>query len=136
MAFLSNCPQSIVRPALICVVCLSVQSATGVTCTMACMSRAGREPGFKKQNQDNCFAFEKYITNEQSLFGAFDGHGPNGRRCPPLHCSKKRLRENCLKTTLWRILLERALFDCCACGALPLSGADLSVGESWPSRMV
>ena len=45
---------------------------------MACMSRAGREPGFKKQNQDNCFAFEKYITNEQSLFGAFDGHGPNG----------------------------------------------------------
>ncbi|KAL3144415.1 hypothetical protein ABBQ32_004163 [Trebouxia sp. C0010 RCD-2024] len=56
----------------------NVQSATGVTCTMACMSRAGREPGFKKQNQDNCFAFEKYITNEQSLFGAFDGHGPNG----------------------------------------------------------
>ena len=55
-----------------------LQSATGVTCTMACMSRAGREPGFKKQNQDNCFAFEKYITNEQSLFGAFDGHGPNG----------------------------------------------------------
>lgn len=58
--------------------CAAVQSATGVTCTMACMSRAGREPGFKKQNQDNCFAFEKYITNEQSLFGAFDGHGPNG----------------------------------------------------------
>lgn len=56
-----------------------LQSAQGVTCTMACMSRAGREPGFKKQNQDNCFAFEKYITNEQSLFGAFDGHGPNGR---------------------------------------------------------
>lgn len=53
---------------------------------MACMSRAGREPGFKKQNQDNCFAFEKYITNEQSLFGAFDGHGPNGM--PPLNlCS-------------------------------------------------
>jgi serine/threonine protein phosphatase PrpC len=42
------------------------------------MSRAGREPGFKKQNQDNCFAFEKYITANQSLFGAFDGHGPNG----------------------------------------------------------
>ena len=66
--------------------CLSMQSATGVTCTMACMSRAGREPGFKKQNQDNCFAFEKYITNEQSLFGAFDGHGPNGRPCPSPHC--------------------------------------------------
>ena len=45
---------------------------------MACMSRAGREPGFKKQNQDNCFAFEKYISPDQALFGAFDGHGPNG----------------------------------------------------------
>ena len=62
-----------------------MQSATGVTCTMACMSRAGREPGFKKQNQDNCFAFEKYITNEQSLFGAFDGHGPNGM---PSSCAR------------------------------------------------
>ena len=59
-----------------------LQSAAGVTCTMACMSRAGREPGFKKQNQDNCFAFEKYITGDQALFGAFDGHGPNGEtRC-------------------------------------------------------
>lgn len=54
-----------------------------MTCTMACMSRAGREPGFKKQNQDNCFAFEKYITGDQALFGAFDGHGPNGETmCP------------------------------------------------------
>lgn len=54
------------------------QVAGGVHCTMACMSRAGREPGFKKQNQDNCFAFEKYVVGDQSLFGAFDGHGPNG----------------------------------------------------------
>lgn len=45
---------------------------------VACMSRAGREPGFKKTNQDNVFAFEKYITEDQSLFGAMDGHGPNG----------------------------------------------------------
>lgn len=45
---------------------------------VACMSRGGREPGFKKTNQDNCFAFEKYITGDQSLFGAMDGHGPNG----------------------------------------------------------
>jgi hypothetical protein len=42
------------------------------------MSRAGREPGYKKTNQDNCFAFEKYITEEQSMFGAMDGHGPHG----------------------------------------------------------
>ena len=47
---------------------------------VACMSRAGKEPGFKKTNQDNCFAFEKYITTDQSLFGAMDGHGPHGRR--------------------------------------------------------
>lgn len=45
---------------------------------VASMSRAGREPGFKKTNQDNCFAFEKYITEDQSLFSALDGHGPNG----------------------------------------------------------
>jgi hypothetical protein len=46
------------------------------------MSRAGREPGYKKTNQDNCFAFEKYIAEDQSLFGAMDGHGPNGApRC-------------------------------------------------------
>ena len=42
------------------------------------MSRAGKEPGFKKTNQDNCFAFEKYFTEDQSLFGAMDGHGPHG----------------------------------------------------------
>lgn len=45
---------------------------------VACMSRAGLEPGYKKTNQDNCFAFEKFITEEQALFGAMDGHGPNG----------------------------------------------------------
>eukprot|EP00879_Flechtneria_rotunda_P010950 GHRR01011442.1.p1 GENE.GHRR01011442.1~~GHRR01011442.1.p1 ORF type:complete len:331 (+),score=62.98 GHRR01011442.1:198-1190(+) len=45
---------------------------------VACMSRAGREPGYKKTNQDNCFAFEKYISEEQSMFGAMDGHGPHG----------------------------------------------------------
>jgi len=45
---------------------------------VACMSRAGREPGYKKTNQDNCFAFEKYITEDQSLFGTMDGHGPHG----------------------------------------------------------
>ncbi|KAK9800175.1 hypothetical protein WJX73_003721 [Symbiochloris irregularis] len=49
-----------------------------VTCQLSCMSRAGREPGYKKQNQDNCFAFEKYVAAGQALFGAFDGHGPNG----------------------------------------------------------
>ncbi|KAF6264742.1 phosphatase 2C-like domain-containing protein [Scenedesmus sp. NREL 46B-D3] len=45
---------------------------------VVCMSRAGREPGYKKTNQDNCFAFEKYITEEQAMFGAMDGHGPHG----------------------------------------------------------
>lgn len=55
-----------------------IPSGKQITCTLSCMSRAGREPGFKKQNQDNCFAFEKYVAAGQALFGAFDGHGPNG----------------------------------------------------------
>lgn len=42
------------------------------------MSRAGREPGYKKTNQDSCFAFEKYISEDEALFGAMDGHGPHG----------------------------------------------------------
>eukprot|EP00775_Hariotina_reticulata_P001400 gene1400-1743_t len=45
---------------------------------VACLSRAGREPGYKKTNQDNCFAFEKYLGDDKSLFAALDGHGPNG----------------------------------------------------------
>jgi serine/threonine protein phosphatase PrpC len=48
---------------------------------VACLSRAGREPGFKKTNQDNCFAFEKYLGDDKSLFAAMDGHGPNGEDC-------------------------------------------------------
>uniref|UniRef100_A0A7S0YI47 PPM-type phosphatase domain-containing protein n=1 Tax=Polytomella parva TaxID=51329 RepID=A0A7S0YI47_9CHLO len=54
------------------------QEKRTVRVNVACMSRAGREPGYKKTNQDNCFAFEKYITEDQSLFGAMDGHGPHG----------------------------------------------------------
>ena len=57
---------------------MQVPKGKQITCTLSCMSRAGREPGFKKQNQDNCFAFEKYVAAGQALFGAFDGHGPNG----------------------------------------------------------
>lgn len=43
------------------------------------MSKTGCEPHYKKTNQDNCFAFEKYITADQALFGVMDGHGPNGK---------------------------------------------------------
>lgn len=59
--------------------CLHMQHRQpSVRVQVACMSRAGCEPGYKKTNQDNCFAFEKYITEDQALFGAMDGHGPNG----------------------------------------------------------
>lgn len=51
-----------------------------VSLQVACISRAGREPGYKKTNQDNCFAFEKYISEDQSMFGAMDGHGPHGKQ--------------------------------------------------------
>lgn len=61
---------------------------------VACMSRAGCEPGYKKTNQDNCFAFEKYITEDQALFGAMDGHGPNGTACvcAPFSCGCSKQR--------------------------------------------
>ena len=49
----------------------------GYRCHGACVTRRGRESD-TKVNQDSCFAFDKYLTDEQSLFGAFDGHGPCG----------------------------------------------------------
>lgn len=49
------------------------------------VSRTGREPGASKTNQDTYVAVEALPQLPQlSLFGAFDGHGPNGaraRRC-------------------------------------------------------
>lgn len=45
---------------------------------VVCISRAGQEPGMKKQNQDNCFAYDFYCQPDQALFSAFDGHGPYG----------------------------------------------------------
>ncbi len=62
------------------------KSGRPIDVLVACMSRGGREPGYKKTNQDNCFAFEKYISEEQSLFGTMDGHGPHGE---PLGSSSK-----------------------------------------------
>lgn len=62
------------------------QQQRPVELQVACMSRAGREPGYKKTNQDNCFAFEKYISEEQSMFGAMDGHGPHGKHLHQCCC--------------------------------------------------
>jgi len=42
------------------------------------ISKPGEDPGLKKQNQDNCFSFDFYALQDQSLFSALDGHGPNG----------------------------------------------------------
>ena len=36
------------------------------------------DPVLKKKKQDNCLAFEKYMQEGHALFGAFDGHGPEG----------------------------------------------------------
>lgn len=71
---------------------------------VACMSRAGREPGFKKTNQDNCFAFEKYITEDQSLFGAMDGHGPHGTWACTLHAATLPQQQRCALMLLWPAL--------------------------------
>lgn len=52
--------------------------ARAVEVVAASMSRVGVEPGYKKTNQDACFVYSSYISEHCSLFGAFDGHGPNG----------------------------------------------------------
>ena len=44
----------------------------------ACLSRAGCEPGFRKTNQDSCFAYAPYPADGAALFGVMDGHGPLG----------------------------------------------------------
>lgn len=46
--------------------------------SVASLSRAGREPAARKQNQDNCFAYTQYCRPNQALMAALDGHGPNG----------------------------------------------------------
>ncbi|EFN51169.1 hypothetical protein CHLNCDRAFT_55285 [Chlorella variabilis] len=46
--------------------------------SVASLSRAGREPSYRKQNQDTCFAFSQYCRPTQALLAALDGHGPHG----------------------------------------------------------
>lgn len=46
--------------------------------SVASLSRAGKEPTYRKQNQDNCFAFSQYCRPNQALLAALDGHGPHG----------------------------------------------------------
>lgn len=46
--------------------------------SMASLSRAGKEQGHKKTNQDRCFAFKQFLKPYQALCGILDGHGPVG----------------------------------------------------------
>eukprot|EP00854_Cymbomonas_tetramitiformis_P014243 gene14243-16847_t len=72
------------------------QSSALPRMTAAYMSRAGKEPGYGKTNQDTCFAHVTYgPADAQSVFGVFDGHGPQG------HESSGEAKE-----ALPRILLE------------------------------
>ena len=107
-----------------------------MTCTMACMSRAGREPGFKKQNQDNCFAFEKYITGDQALFGAFDGHGPNGEsRRPEALCDRSLLGPHQqLRCSSLKIKIKDQRRSSAACELAALPGAHDPFWQSLTSR--
>lgn len=41
--------------------------------TGAVLSKTGREPGYKKTNQDSCFLHKYFAQHGQSLFGCFDG---------------------------------------------------------------
>ena len=46
--------------------------------SMASLSRAGKERGKRKANQDSCFAFRQFVQPHQAIAGVMDGHGPNG----------------------------------------------------------
>ena len=45
---------------------------------IACATRAGDEPGYRKTNQDAYTVHEKFASTAGSFFAVFDGHGPNG----------------------------------------------------------
>ena len=47
-------------------------------CHGACVSRTGEEPDAYKVNQDSCFAYDKFLGDDQAIFGVLDGHGPFG----------------------------------------------------------
>lgn len=48
---------------------------------VAAMCVTGQESGFKKTCQDANFAYDTFIAEGtgQAIFGAMDGHGPQGR---------------------------------------------------------
>ncbi len=56
--------------------------------SMASLSRAGKERGRKKTNQDSCFAFRQFVQPHQAIAGVMDGHGPNG------HVVSRYIRRN------------------------------------------
>ena len=51
--------------------------------SVASLSRAGREPAYRKTNQDACFAYQQYCRPTQALLAALDGHGPHGHVVRP-----------------------------------------------------
>lgn len=61
--------------------------------SMASLSRAGKERGKRKTNQDCCFAFRQFVQPHQAIAGVMDGHGPNG------HAVSRYMRRN-MPTTI------------------------------------
>ncbi|CAK0737017.1 hypothetical protein CVIRNUC_000841 [Coccomyxa viridis] len=57
-------------------------------CSHAVVSRAGEDLGVRKANQDSAVALQGFRAGE-SVFGVFDGHGPNGHHVS--HFLKLRL---------------------------------------------
>lgn len=57
-------------------------SGDKISLQVSCMSMTGQEAGFKKVCQDASFAFDTFIAegSGQALFGALDGHGPQGEQ--------------------------------------------------------
>lgn len=71
------------------------------------LSQVGFEPEYKKENQDNCFAYDKYITSDQGLFAVMDGHGPYGHRVSDF--VKRKLPEVFAECTMQFTDIKQAL---------------------------
>ena len=64
---------------------------------IACATRAGDEPGYRKTNQDSYAVHEKFASTAGSFFAVFDGHGPNGeegRTCVQCSAHTRRRRRD------------------------------------------
>ena len=56
----------------------NLQAGETIISNIGCISITGKEPGYKKVNQDKVCVLAQYLSPHQSFFTALDGHGPHG----------------------------------------------------------